>query len=48
MLNNSLRKYLGNRNMRSNFAFEADAVSQRTVSCGVRAPRVSTRRWASE
>lgn len=31
----------------SNFAFEADAVKQRTVSCGVRAPRVSTRRWAT-
>jgi hypothetical protein len=27
-----------------NFAFEADAVRQRTVSCGVRAPRGSTRR----
>jgi hypothetical protein len=30
--------------MTSNFAFEADAVRQRTVSCGVRAPRGSTRR----
>ena len=33
--------------MPSNYAFEADAVRQRTVSCGVRAPRVSTRRCAS-
>ena len=34
--------------LRSNFAFEADAVSQRTASCCVRAPRGSTRRWASK
>jgi hypothetical protein len=27
-----------------NYAFEADAVRQRTVSCGVLAPRGSTRR----
>ena len=30
----------------SNFAFEADAVRQRAVSCRVRAPRGSTRRYA--
>jgi len=30
--------------MHSNYAFEADAVRQRTVFCYVRAPRVSTRR----
>lgn len=30
--------------MMSNYAFEADAVRQRTVSCCVRAPRGSTRR----
>lgn len=30
--------------MSSNFAFEADAVKQRAVSCCVRAPRGSTRR----
>ena len=28
--------------MNSNFAFEADAVKQRAVSCHVRAPRGST------
>lgn len=33
--------------MNSNFAFEADAVKQRTVSCGVRAPRRSTQRYVS-
>ena len=27
-----------------NYVFEADAVKQRTVFCGVRAPRGSTRR----
>lgn len=31
----------------SNFAFEADAVRQRTVSCGIRGPRGSTRRYVS-
>jgi hypothetical protein len=31
-----------------NFALEADAVRQRTVSCGVRAPRGSARRYASK
>ena len=30
-----------------NYAFEADAVRRRTVSCCVRAPHGSTRRWAS-
>ena len=30
----------------SNYVFEADAVRQRTVSCGVRAPRGSTQRYA--
>jgi len=30
--------------MKSNFAFEADAVKRRAVSCCVRAPRGSTRR----
>jgi hypothetical protein len=30
--------------MTPNFAFEADAVKRHTVSCGVRAPRGSTRR----
>lgn len=29
-----------------NYAFEADAVRRRTVSCRVCAPRGSTRRWA--
>ena len=29
-----------------NFAFEADVVRQRTVSCRVRAPRGTTWRWA--
>jgi hypothetical protein len=33
--------------MTYNFAFEADAVGQHTVSCCGRAPRGSTRRWAS-
>jgi hypothetical protein len=36
---------MAERKKRSNFAFEADAVRQRTVSCHVRAPRVSTRRF---
>ena len=48
MLNNSLRKYLENRNVRSNFAFEADAVGRRTVSSSVRAPRGSTRRYVAK
>ena len=34
------------KQMFSNLAFEADAVRQRAVSCGGRAPRGSTRRWA--
>ena len=33
-------------NVISNYAFEADAVRQRTVSCRVPAPRGSTRRYA--
>jgi len=32
----------------SNFAFEADAVRQRAVSCCSRAPRGSTRRYATQ
>ncbi len=30
--------------MQHNYVFEADAVKRRIVSCGVRAPRRSTRR----
>jgi hypothetical protein len=30
-----------------NIAFEADAVRQYIVSCSIRAPRGSTRRWAA-
>jgi len=31
-----------------NYAFEADAVKRRAVSCCVRAPRGSTRRWVAK
>jgi hypothetical protein len=33
--------------LRSNFALESDAVRQRIVSCCVRAPRGSARRYAN-